>query len=210
MLQFVDVSDPDIELPNLVHLYQTAEGIRAKGLPDWLQLAGFIHDLGKCIYLKGRKEDGTTLDTQWGIVGDTFVVGAELPDVLVYPEFNKLNADSDKPQYAGRVGMYEEGCGLDQCLISYGHDEYLYQVLTENKNCRLPREALYCIRYHSLYPWHTHGAYTRLESAYDRMMKGWVLLFNGESLSSTHVTHPLNDMIVHHMNSKANFLFRYF
>ena len=33
---FVDLSDPDIDLPNLQHLLQTAEGIRAAGKPDWM------------------------------------------------------------------------------------------------------------------------------------------------------------------------------
>ena len=57
---FVDKSDPDINLPNVVHLYQTAEAIRADGHPEWMQLVGLIHDLGKCIYARGCDEDGTT------------------------------------------------------------------------------------------------------------------------------------------------------
>jgi hypothetical protein len=28
--------------------------------------------------------------------------------------------------------------------------------------------------YHSLYPWHVAGCYARLESEYDRVMKGWM------------------------------------
>ena len=44
----VDESDPDIDLPNIVHAFQTAEQIR-KDHPDkeWFQLTGLIHDLGK-------------------------------------------------------------------------------------------------------------------------------------------------------------------
>ena len=44
----VDESDPDIDLPNIIHAFQTAEQIRAKH-PDkeWFQLTGLIHDLGK-------------------------------------------------------------------------------------------------------------------------------------------------------------------
>ena len=49
---FIDVSDPDINLPNIYHLFQTAESIRKEGLPDWLQLTGLIHDLGKMIFIK--------------------------------------------------------------------------------------------------------------------------------------------------------------
>ena len=28
--------------------------------------------------------------------------------------------------------------------------------------------------YHSLYPWHDAGCYARLESEYDRVIKGWM------------------------------------
>ena len=40
----VDVSDPDLNLPNIIHLLQSAEGLRAAGRPDWMQLIGLIHD----------------------------------------------------------------------------------------------------------------------------------------------------------------------
>ncbi len=44
----IDESDPDLDLPNIVHAFQTAEQIRADH-PDkeWFQLTGLIHDLGK-------------------------------------------------------------------------------------------------------------------------------------------------------------------
>ena len=44
----VDESDPDLDMPNIFHAFQTAEQIRAKH-PDkeWFQLTGLIHDLGK-------------------------------------------------------------------------------------------------------------------------------------------------------------------
>ena len=74
---FKDMSDPDVEVPNDQHALQTAESIRKAGLPDWMQLIGLIHDFGKIIYKWGDKEDGTTMDTQFSIVGDTFVVGCD-------------------------------------------------------------------------------------------------------------------------------------
>ena len=46
--KFVDVSDPDITLPNFYGI-QTAEGIRKDGHPDWLQLVGLIH-IGKIMF----------------------------------------------------------------------------------------------------------------------------------------------------------------
>ena len=44
----VDESDPDIDIPNIAHAFQTAERIR-EVYPDkgWYQLTGLIHDLGK-------------------------------------------------------------------------------------------------------------------------------------------------------------------
>jgi len=37
---YVDSSDPDCSLPNMIHMLQTAEGIRKAGHPDWFQLVG--------------------------------------------------------------------------------------------------------------------------------------------------------------------------
>merc|ERR1712012_952688 len=46
--ELVDESDPDLDLPNIVHAFQTAERIREEH-PDkeWFQLVGLIHDLGR-------------------------------------------------------------------------------------------------------------------------------------------------------------------
>ena len=55
--ELVDESDPDIDLPNIIHAFQTAEQIRAKH-PDkeWFHLVGLIHDLGKvCTFVFRRK-----------------------------------------------------------------------------------------------------------------------------------------------------------
>ena len=174
----VDVSDPDLTLPNVMHLIQTAEGARADGQPDWLQLVGLIHDLGKVMYLWGCDEDGTSQQEQWGLVGDVFVVGCQLPDTCVYPEFNELNPDMQDPRYNTTHGMYEEGCGLDNCQLAWGHDEYLYQVLKHHPENRIPEEGMVDIRYHSFYPWHESGSYSFLESEKDKTYKAWVKKFN--------------------------------
>lgn len=39
-------------------------------------------------------------------------------------------------------------------LFSFGHDEYMAKVL-ERSNTNLPSEAIYIIRYHSLFCWHS-------------------------------------------------------
>lgn len=163
----IDVSDPDLDLPNVQHLIQSAEAIRADDRPDWMQLTGLIHDLGKIIYLWGNDEDGTSQAEQWGMVGDVFVVGCKLPDSCVYPEFNSLNEDMQNEAYNTTTGIYAPGCGLDNVNLAWGHDEYLYQVLANHKDNTLPEEAMVMIRYHSFYPWHTGGSYKELLSDQD-------------------------------------------
>jgi inositol oxygenase len=158
----IDVSDPDLDLPNVQHLIQSAEAIRAEGRPDWMQLAGLIHDLGKIMFLWGSDEDGTSQAEQWGMVGDVFVVGCKLPDSCVYPEFNALNPDMSDERYNTTEGIYDKGCGLDNLDLAWGHDEYLYQVLNNHVENKLPEEAMVMIRYHSFYPWHTGGSYSEL------------------------------------------------
>jgi hypothetical protein len=44
--------------PNLEHMLQTAESMRAAGLPDWMQLVGLLHDMGKIMFLWGDRETG--------------------------------------------------------------------------------------------------------------------------------------------------------
>ena len=40
------------------------------------------------IYKRGSDEDGTSVNAQFSVVGDTFLVGCALPDSCVFPEFN--------------------------------------------------------------------------------------------------------------------------
>ena len=56
LLTYVDSSDPDAELPNRIHMLQTAEGIRKAGHPEWMQVVGLIHDMGKIMFLWGEEE----------------------------------------------------------------------------------------------------------------------------------------------------------
>src|SRR5439155_18653254 len=131
----VDDSDPDTDLGQIEHLMQTAGAIRRDGHPRWFILTGLIHDLGKILCLFG--------EPQWAVVGDTFPVGCAFSDRIVFPEFFAANADQAVPEYQTRLGIYEEGCGLDKVLLSWGHDEYLYHVMRDY----LPDEGLAMIRY---------------------------------------------------------------
>ncbi|XP_033102192.1 inositol oxygenase-like [Anneissia japonica] len=176
--QLVDESDPDIAVPNIYHAYQTAERIREKH-PDkeWFHLVGLIHDLGKILAIWN--------EPQWCVVGDTFPVGCLPSDSIVYGRQSFVdNVDIKNPKYNTRLGMYEENCGLDKVLMSWGHDEYMYQVCRGNKQCKLPLEALYMIRFHSFYPWHTNSEYYYLCNTEDIQMLSWVKEFNQFDLYS--------------------------
>ncbi|HXG63582.1 MAG TPA: inositol oxygenase family protein [Blastocatellia bacterium] len=168
----VDDSDPDTSLTQIEHAMQTAEAIRKDGHPRWFILTGLIHDLGKVLCLYG--------EPQWAVVGDTFPVGCAYSDKIVYPELFAANPDSQNPLYQTRNGIYTEGCGLDNVHFSWGHDEYLYQVVKDY----LPEESLYMIRYHSCYVIHREGEYEHLMNARDRKMFQWVRAFNPYDLYS--------------------------
>ncbi len=67
----IDESDPDvflvissrvdsltplqIDLSQIDHLLQTAESIRRDGKPEWMQVTGLVHDLGKLLFLFGSE-----------------------------------------------------------------------------------------------------------------------------------------------------------
>jgi inositol oxygenase len=168
----VDDSDPDTDLDQLQHLLQTSETIRADGHPDWFVLTGFLHDLGKVLCLFG--------EPQWAVVGDTFPVGCKHSDKIVYPEFFGSNPDSKDKRFNTKYGVYEPNCGLKNVDMSWGHDEYLYQIMKDY----LPEPALYMIRYHSFYSQHRENAYTHLMDKHDHEMFKWVDKFNPYDLYS--------------------------
>ncbi len=168
----VDDSDPDLGLPQIVHALQTAEAIRQDGHPRWFILAGLIHDLGKVLTLFG--------EPQWAVVGDTNPVGCAFSDKIVYSEFFMDNPDYGNPMLQTPGGIYKEGCGLDNVHLSWGHDEYLYQVVKDY----LPREASWMIRYHSCYVVHREGEYAHLMNGRDDETLRWVRAFNPYDLYS--------------------------
>ena len=168
----VDDSDPDIELDQLQHLLQTAEAIRQDGHPDWFVLTGLLHDLGKVLCLYG--------EPQWAVVGDTYPVGCQFSDKIVYPEFFAENTDYSDERYNTKFGVYSKHCGLDQVKMSWGHDEYLYHVMKDY----LPKPSLYIIRYHSFYAQHREGAYSHLMNEEDHKNFEWVKKFNPYDLYS--------------------------
>lgn len=89
----IDESDPDIDLPNIVHAFQAAERARIEyPNDDWLHLTALLHDLGKVMAFFD--------EPQWAVVGDTFPVGCLWADGIVYREESfKGNKDEHNPEY---------------------------------------------------------------------------------------------------------------
>ncbi|XP_058180888.1 inositol oxygenase 1-like isoform X1 [Rhododendron vialii] len=175
----VDESDPDLDEPQIEHLLQTAEAIR-KDYPneDWLHLTALIHDLGKVLLLPSFGEL-----PQWAVVGDTFPVGCAFDESIVHHKYFTQNEDYDNAAYNTKFGVYSEGCGLNNVMMSWGHDDYMYLVAKEN-NATLPSAALFIIRYHSFYALHKSGAYKHLMNEEDNENLKWLQVFNKYDLYS--------------------------
>jgi len=179
LTNFIDHSDPDVSVANIVHAYQTAESIR-NVYPnlDWLHLIGLIHDLGKLMASWG--------EPQSAVVGDTFPVGCAYSNKIVFGlESFSHNTDFRHSIYSKDMfGIYKSNCGLDNVTMSWGHDEYLYRVLKNHSECGLPANALKIIRYHSFYAWHTQGEYKYLCDKNDSDILSLVQEFNKFDLYS--------------------------
>lgn len=172
----IDESDPDTSLSQIEHLLQAAEAMRRDGKPRWMQLTGLIHDLGKLLFFFDAQG-------QWDVVGDTFPIGCAFDQRIIYGcDSFRSNPDFDNEIYGTKYGIYSPGCGLDNVLLSWGHDEYLYHIAKAQS--KLPAEALAMIRYHSFYPWHSAGAYMDLMNDHDKQMLEAVRAFNPYDLYS--------------------------
>jgi len=173
----------------IAHLVQTAEAAR-KLYPgeeyDWLHLTALLHDAGKVL-----AHPNFAGEPHWAVVGDTFPVGCKFSDKIVFSKYFDGNVDAHNEAYNTQLGMYSEHCGLDEVMMSWGHDEYMYQVCVQN-NCNIPLEGLYIIRYHSFYPQHRDGQYDHLLNDQDRRMMRWVKDFNQFDLYSK--AHDLPDL----------------
>jgi len=179
MDRFVDPSDPDLpDVVNSIHAYQTAERIRKKHPFDReLQLCGLIHDLGKILFAFG--------EPSWAVVGDTYPLGCAFQKSIVYYDTLQSNPDIDNPIYCTKFGVYREGCGISNLVMSFGHDEYLYMVLKQNrKTHKLSEKYWNIIRFHSFYPWHTGGDYHYFMDDTDHKTLADITEFNKHDLYS--------------------------
>ena len=149
---------------------------------DWFPLVGFLHDLGKVLLLNdfGRVP-------QWSVVGDTFPVGCRFSNKNIFYDHKFHRKNKDYGKYTS-LGIYKKHCGFDKLHMSYGHDEYLASILKINKT-KLPKEAIYIIRFHSFYAWHNPKnspvrGYTSFASDYDWKMLPLLKAFQKADLYS--------------------------
>ncbi|XP_004253007.1 inositol oxygenase 5-like [Solanum lycopersicum] len=180
----VDDSDPDLDEPQIQHLLQSAEAIR-KDYPneDWLHLTALIHDLGKILVLP--KFGGLP---QWAVVGDTFPLGCAFDESNIHHKYFKENQDFNNPIYNTKNGIYNDSIGLENVMMSWGHDDYMYMVAKEN-GTTLPSAGLFIIRYHSFYPLHKNGGYKHLMNDEDEENLKWLHVFNKYDLYSKSKVH---------------------
>jgi len=106
-----------------------------------------------------------------------------------YNGFNKDHNDG--------INIYTPECGLNNTSVSFGHDEYMYRLLVANKH-KMPKDAEYIVRYHSLYAWHSGNEYDYLEDEEDKNMKKIVREFNKFDLYSKNDNLPIkwNSLLV--------------
>ncbi|EME49901.1 hypothetical protein DOTSEDRAFT_68642 [Dothistroma septosporum NZE10] len=196
--ELIDESDPDTSLSQIEHAFQSAEAIRRDGKPQWFQLTGLIHDLGKLLFFYDAQG-------QWDVVGDTFPVGCRFSESIIYPGSFEENPDSKDPIYSTEHGIYQPGCGMDNVMLSWGHDEYLYNICKDQST--LPDEALAMIRYHSFYPWHSAGGYRWMMNDKDEKMMAAVKAFNPYDLYSKSDGLPDKETLIAYYKKLINVYF---
>lgn len=157
-------------------LFSMAEEARKCGHPDWFQLIALIHDLGRVIKLIDKTSIKDFQDYDWTIAIMSRVVGCNPSQSTSFKEFSYLRSDSNDSRYNTNLGIYHEGCGIENLLLTWTGQEYLYSMLKHNE-VELPDEGLAIIRYFLLNEWHTHNEFQSLQSFDDEDLKYLVLDF---------------------------------
>ncbi|GLC39446.1 hypothetical protein PLESTB_001349600 [Pleodorina starrii] len=126
----------------LDHAFQTAELCRLHHPDlDWLHLVGLMHGLGK---LLAHRRFGS--QPQWAICGETYPLGCRFSPHILGAQYFTANPDRRRRLYNTPTGLYDPGCGLLNCVMSWSAPEYLYLVISLNSS-RLPQDALWVLRH---------------------------------------------------------------
>lgn len=162
----VDPSDPDTSLSQTEHAYQSAAFALENNEQPWLIASLLIHDLGKCIHSIAGIE-------MHFLVGDTYPLD-------VPPEKEKIVYGESVLDLKHRG--HQHSCGLSSLTFT-GHDEFLWKALLQTEHS-LPQHALYCIRFHSFYPYFDKAGYFDYANMYDLEMLPLLKTFNKYDLYS--------------------------
>ncbi|OAX82694.1 hypothetical protein ACJ72_02959 [Emergomyces africanus] len=111
--------------PQNEHLLQAAEAIHRDDKPRWMQVTCLIHDLGKLLYFFGCA----------GPVGCLSVIPSPLDAPLMTEIIYTSKPFKDKPRLRPSIGFTGQnmrpGCGMDHVMLSWGHDEYFYNIVKD-------------------------------------------------------------------------------
>lgn len=154
-----------------------AETARSEGHPDWLQLLALFHELGAAVKVLDTHTGNQAESYDWSISSRVRVVGCKVPSRATFREFQCLNTDGDDSRYNTDTGIYQEHCGLDNVLLQWTGNEYMYYLLKHN-NTSLPNEALACLRYNLLGDFHEHNEYSVLMNKDDEDMLPFIQTFD--------------------------------
>jgi len=157
-------------------LFTMAEEARLDGHPDWFQLVALIHDLGRVIKLINVSSSNDFQDYDWTIAIMSRVIGCNPSRSTSFKEFSYLRSDSQDNRYNTNLGIYHEGCGIENLLLSWTGQEYLHNMLKHNE-VGIPDEGIAIIRYFLLNEWHTHDEFHSFQSVDDEDLKSLVLDF---------------------------------
>ena len=158
---------------NIKKLYSTSISNLYKHITDWswFPLVGLIHDLGKILVL-----DNFYNMSEHFSVGDIYPLGCKFSSSNIFYKnnFYKNSNDYKNKLYTTILGKYTQNCGFDNLEMTFSHDFYFSEVLNHSQH-NLHPYAIYIIKFHSFYPWHTSINQT-FGYSYFASYKDWYLL----------------------------------
>jgi len=172
---------PKVVLPDgvnaLDHALCVAEVCRQRApLLEWLHLVGLVHNIGIINILK---ECGSS--PHWTVAGESFPVGCKFSEDISFSHYFSSNPDRRKRVFNRPLGVYKQRCGLDHLRMSWGAPEYLYTVLRAATGqvavAKLPREALFVVRYQKFWSLESSRHYHDFMNGEDREMLETLFLF---------------------------------